>query len=70
MEKVKITKICQCCDRSFDFFLTVEQINKLYDGKLCIQQILPDLSHGDRELFISGICGECFDKIFLDSGEE
>lgn len=45
MEKVKITKICQCCDRSFDFFLTVEQI-------------------------ISGICGECFDKIFLDSGEE
>lgn len=51
-------------------FLTVEQINKLYDGKLCIQQILSDLSSGDRELFISGICGECFDKIFFDSGEE
>lgn len=70
MEKVKITKTCQCCDRRFDFFLTVEQIDKLYDGKLPIQNILSNMLAGDRELFISGICGECFDKIFLDSGEE
>jgi hypothetical protein len=29
-----------------------------------IQDIFPELSAADRELMLSGICGECFDKMF------
>lgn len=32
-----------------------------------VQDIFPYLSANDRELLISGVCGECFDKMF---GEE
>jgi hypothetical protein len=33
-------------------------------GKVHIQNALPNISDNDRELLLSGICGECFDKIF------
>lgn len=29
-----------------------------------IQDVMPYLSADDRELFISGICGECYDKLY------
>ena len=29
-----------------------------------IQDAMPYLSADDREILISGICGECFDKIY------
>ena len=29
-----------------------------------IQNAMPYLSADDREILISGICGECFDKIY------
>lgn len=35
-----------------------------------IQQIFPYLSPAERELLISGFCGECFDKIFNSEPEE
>ena len=33
------------------------------DGEL-IQDAMPYLSAGERELLISGVCGKCFDKMF------
>jgi len=36
-----------------------------------IQDLMPYLSDGERELLISGCCGSCFDQIFsLDTDEE
>lgn len=35
-----------------------------------IQQIFPYLTGNERELLISGICGDCFDKIFGESEED
>jgi hypothetical protein len=29
-----------------------------------IQNVMPYLSADERELLISGVCGECFDKMF------
>ena len=38
----------------------------------CIQDVLPYLSSGDRELLLSATCSKCFDKMFegdLDNDE-
>ena len=35
-----------------------------------IQNAMPYLTVDERELLISGICGECFDNMFPDEDEE
>ena len=35
-----------------------------WQGGKNIQDAMPYLSVDDREILISGICGECFDKIY------
>ena len=35
-----------------------------WQGGKSIQNAMPYLSADDREILISGICGECFDKIY------
>jgi len=39
---------------------------KKWQNGLYIQDAFPELSAGDRELMISGICGECYDKMFKE----
>jgi hypothetical protein len=34
------------------------------EGEILIQNIFPEISAEDREIMLSGICGDCFDKIF------
>lgn len=64
MRTQKIIKAdCNSCDYQLELPVTDEQIEKLNSGAL-IQNVLPNVSPGDRELFISGICGGCFDNMF------
>lgn len=69
-EKVNITKKCWHCGKEFDFYLTLEQVWELDKGEKHIQVILSNLSADDRELFISGICGKCFDDMFLENKDD
>ena len=39
-----------------------------WQGGALIQDAMPYLSADDREILISGVCGECFDNMF--AGEE
>jgi|SanBayMetagenome_1026888.scaffolds.fasta_scaffold09717_3 L-lysine 2,3-aminomutase len=63
---------CKHCGRQF--YLTFNK-SDMYDwlsGSLPIQSALPYLSANERELLLSGTCGECFDKMFppdLDNDE-
>lgn len=66
-KKIKVTKKCCKCGKEFDFYLTEFEILEIDEGKNNIQYILPTLTPDERELFISGMCGKCFDEIF--SGE-
>lgn len=66
-KKIKVTKKCWHCGKQYDFYLTGEQIWEMDKGDKKVQDILSELTPGDRELFISGICGKCFDEMF--SGE-
>lgn len=55
---------CNMCCRRYK----VEVLDKDYEdwknGEGYIQDLMPYLSPGERELLISGYCGECFDEIF------
>lgn len=69
-EKIKVRKKCWRCGKDFEFYLTGEQIWELDKGDKHIQKILKEISSGDRELFISGICGKCFDDMFLANKDD
>lgn len=51
------------CDYTVEIPVTDKQLERYQNGEL-IQNVLPNVSPGDRELFISGICGTCFDNVF------
>ena len=62
---------CKFCGKDKIIKLTEEEYENLgrYNrGEGHIQDLLPNLSANDREMFISGMCSECWDETF--SGEE
>ena len=65
-----MTVQCQAC--GIDYHFSVD-----YDGYFAwkseegfIQDLLPDNTASERELLISGVCGECFDKMFWYKKDE
>ena len=51
--------------------LSLEQIAELYaPGRRHIQDILPNHSAEQRELFISGFCGDCWAEIFDEENND
>lgn len=57
---------CDVCKIEKPVHCTDEHYQRWRDGEL-IQRAMPDVPAGERELLVSGVCGECFDKLF---GEE
>jgi hypothetical protein len=66
-----MSKTCLECNTVCEINVSPEQLARLEAGEL-IQRAMPEVSEGDRELLISGICGKCFDFLFSDeeSSEE
>lgn len=58
-----ITGECRSCDYKVEIKATDNQIKQLESGSK-IQNVFPEVSPADREIFISGTCGTCFDKMF------
>ena len=54
---------CNLCDNIEKFDLPKEGIRAYYRGSL-IQNALPELSNAQREMLISGTCGNCWDEMF------
>lgn len=57
---------CSMCGKETTFTVTDEQYQKYIDGKENVQRIFPELSCAEREKLITGICGDCWNKIFKD----
>ena len=73
-EKVdKMITVVKCwnCENSHEI-TTTEAAWKAWKSGELIQDAMPELSAGDRELLISGTCGECFDEMFpaVDDDED
>ena len=54
---------CQVCGDMHTLECTEAGYNEWLRGGL-IQQCLPELTAGQRELLISGICEDCFNDMF------
>jgi hypothetical protein len=57
------TVFCEKCDKEYLLPVSIGQVLRWRRGEL-IQNGMPELPPADRELFLSGICGECWRKMF------
>lgn len=53
---------CRFCGREYTLLMPAKAYTDWKHGA-AIQDALPMLSPGERELLISGICGDCFDAL-------
>ena len=60
---------CQDCGKVVELELSQEQIDRYNSGVLA-QNAFPHLTPDEREIIISGICGECFDNMFARAEED
>jgi uncharacterized OB-fold protein len=62
---------CNECGRYFQIFYNREDMVDWLSGSRSIQDAMPYMTAGERELFISGTCSDCFDLLFppLDNDE-
>lgn len=58
-----IRRVCNSCNEMHQLEVYKEDVIDWENGKL-IQEAMPYLPADARELLISGICGECFMKLF------
>jgi len=64
-----ISKTCMFCNTTHEFKVRSMDVERLNSGEH-IQNCMPYLSAGERELLISGICEPCFDSTFDDEEDD
>lgn len=62
--KLMSLKCPECGKEPMSVNITEEQYSRF--KKEHIQDVLPELNVNERERFVSGLCSECWDKIFID----
>lgn len=65
----KIDPECRWCHKIVPLEVSMDGLIAWEDG-LLIQDALPELTPGEREILITGTCSECFDKMFHDQAED
>lgn len=60
----KTCPVCGAPGKSFP--VTDEQYKDFTEGTSHIQEIFPYLFPAERERFLTGICGRCWDKMFKE----
>lgn len=68
MAKKIVKQTCLMCNRTYEIEMDVDAYKKWIAGSN-IQDVAPELSIDERELLISGVCGNCFDELFQDEEE-
>jgi hypothetical protein len=68
---IKVIVVCPDCGKEQVIELTTSEYAELRDpNRRHIQVFLARLSADEREAFVTGICAECWDKIFNGTEEE
>lgn len=60
--------ICHCCETEYDINVTNSQLLRHNLGEKA-QTAFSNLNEDERELLISGICGKCYDTMFIENEE-
>ena len=61
-----ITAVCRKCQKSHTLMVDIADVHCWQLGEY-IQDAMPYLSAGERQLLISGTCDDCWEKMFGDS---
>lgn len=61
---IKVVAQCSMCGSQATIEMTEDQYKRWKNQEDLIQNIFPNMSSGVRELLISGVCENCFDKLF------
>lgn len=72
-EKMLYKVPCKFCGKDKVIKMTYsqyERLGKFNNGEGHMQDLLPDMPKEIREMFISGMCPECWEKYFGESEEE
>ena len=64
-KKRKVRVDCRICSNEFTLQVNQNDLKDWQEGKY-IQDAMPYLSAGERELLISNICEECFTNLFAE----
>lgn len=64
-----VIKTCDCCGIRYDLYICYEDLFAWQNREGFIQDLMPYLTDGERELIMTGTCGTCFDLMF-DALEE
>jgi hypothetical protein len=64
-----IARTCVVCGKPRPIHCTEEQFQDWKNGALA-QQAMPDVPAAERELLLSGICGECWKETFRDEEDD
>ena len=62
-EKTTMWTTCRVCKNQVEMQVHVEDVTAWENGEL-IQNAMPYLTPDEREVFLSGTCGPCFDRMF------
>ncbi len=66
-----VTLTCTRCKGDVIITVTEPQMKEYLSGEgRHVQQIFPNLTPAEREMFISGICGPCWNRIFSKDPSE
>lgn len=63
MRMIDVEVRCPICGKSYIITVPYEGFRNWQDGGR-IQRCLPTLSNEDRESLMTGICGDCWDKLY------
>lgn len=64
--RTTVVTTCPICQNDYELEVPTEGFIKWQLGEEYIQCALPELSAEDRERLISGICPDCWDKLYDD----
>lgn len=63
---IKIETICPNCNKHTVLEVNVNDYFDFKEGKKHIQEAFPYLSADEREMLLTGLCKECWDKLFKE----
>lgn len=69
MNKTTINKTCMTCNYTYQLEVQEKDLIAIHEGAH-IQDAMPYLNADERELLISGVCGQCFDNMFTEEDED
>ena len=69
-QTLSVSVTCPFCLKGDHVLVPLEGFCEWKNGESVIQEAMPDLSPGEREQLMTGICAPCWDETFSDNEED